>query len=268
MQRKRASHYIPTSTMELERLYRLLVLAILVNVVRGRFLPGPWIYAAHATFYGAEDAVATMGGACGYGNLYQSGYGTETTALSSVLFNNGLGCGGCYQIRCVNSKYCYPGSPYITVTATNLCPANWARPTNNGGWCNPPREHFDMSKPAFMKIAFWRAGIVPVAYRRVPCVKQGGIHFNLQGNYWWLLVYITNVGGPGDISKVSVKGSRTGWIPMTRNWGAAFQVFHSFQGQSISFMITAASTRETVIAWNVAPPSWKQGAIYMGGQLG
>jgi len=228
------------------------------GVIASSEVPAGWTF-GRATFYGDMNGDETVAGACGYKDVFAKGYGMNTAALSEALFNNGTSCGSCYEIQCINDKRsCKPGT--IQITATNLCPPNYTKTQDI--WCNPPQKHFDLSRPMYLKIGIYEAGVVPVAFRRIRCAKQGGIKFEITGNPYWMMVLVYNVGGAGDVSSVRIKGSGPNWIPMSRNWGANWQIYEGLVGQSLSFEVRT-SDGQIMQLFDVAPKNWQFGQTYV-----
>lgn len=229
---------------------------------RPPFKPGPWNH-ARATYY--EGGSGTFGSACGYEDVEKQGYGMQTAATSTALFKNGQGCGACFEIKCVgDSQLCKPGQPSLIVTGTNHFPSNYNLPSDNGGWSNTPLEHFDIAKPAFQNIADFKAGVVPITYRRVPCQKQGGIRFTITGNPYFNEVLVWNVGGAGDVTSVQVKGHRKlKWTAMLRSWGQKWVTNAMMVGESLTFRVRASDGRFST-SWHIAPTNWQFGQTFEG----
>lgn len=201
-----------------------------------------------------------IGGACGY-NVIQQGYGQETTALSTALFNTGAACGACFEIMCYNAPQACKRGAVIRVTATNFCPPDYTKTQDI--WCNPPQKHFDLARPMFEKIAEYKAGVVPVVYRRIKCGKKGGVKFQMGGNNFFTLVLVYNVAGVGDVASVKVKSSNSDWVAMTRNWGQNWQTGQNLKGQALSFQVTT-SDGTTVQELDVVPSNWELGMSFEG----
>jgi hypothetical protein len=101
---------------------------------------------------------------------------------------------------------------------------------------------------------------------RVKCERSGGLRFTVSGSPRFFQVLITNVGLDGEVVGVKVKGSRTGWIAMARNWGQNWQCSINLKGQPISFEVTASSGR-TLASYNVAPANWQFAQTFEGKQF-
>ncbi|CAH8354140.1 unnamed protein product [Eruca vesicaria subsp. sativa] len=110
-----------------------------------------------------------------------------------------------------------PNMRCLSSSPTNFCPPNYTPPVDIH-WCNPPNKHFDLSMKMFTSIAEYRSGIVPVKFRRVKCQKSGGVRFDIKGNPNFIMVLVYNVGGAGDVNSVAIKGHKSSWISMQRNW--------------------------------------------------
>jgi len=162
---------------------------------------GDWIN-GKATFYGGNES----GNACGYNDLpkvtFPKGF---SVAIGGDLFDDGYGCGACFEVTCLGPSGHNPGcscgddgSNRVIVQATDECPE-----------CSS--THFDLNSAAFESIVApglaGTCGIIRTSFRRVSCDFKSNIKIRSKGGtsgYWYGL-HVDDVAGYGAIQSVKLR---------------------------------------------------------------
>ncbi|KAK9164989.1 hypothetical protein Scep_000180 [Stephania cephalantha] len=218
------------------------------------------IYQGKVAFFSSSAPLSS--GACGYGPLALGFYGGRLGAGAASLYRNGVGCGGCFQIRCKNPSIC--SKKGTTVVLTDLNKSN--------------ETDFVLSDRAFRSMALngkekdvMTLGIADVEYKRVMCVyKNQNLSVRVEESSQrphYLAVKFLFQGGQTDIvaADVAQVGS-SNWNYLSRNYGAVWDTSRVPAGPLMfRLVVTGGYDGKWIWAPKVLPTDWKAGAIYDAG---
>ncbi|KAK1427019.1 hypothetical protein QVD17_15701 [Tagetes erecta] len=218
------------------------------------------LHQTKVAFFSTPNSLSS--GACGYGSLATTFYGTHLAAAVPSIYKSGSGCGACFQMRCKDSKVCSKEGTQVIVTDLNK---------NN-------ETDFVVSGRAFKAMAnkgmannLLKLGVVDVEYKRVPCDFKGK---NLtvrveestkKPNY--LALKFLYQGGQTEIVAVDIaKVGSSSWTYMTRNYGAVWDTSRAPTGPvQLRLLVTSGYDGKWIWAKTVLPADWTVGGVYDSG---
>ncbi|TVU39060.1 hypothetical protein EJB05_12463, partial [Eragrostis curvula] len=138
--------------------------ALLSLVLISRAAAGANFTVSKAVYYPNSDTRGTENGACEYG-AFGATLNNGDVSASASLYRNGVGCGACYQVRCINPYYCSPNGVTIVITDSGASEGT----------------DFILSQHAFAGMGLNKdsgstllnLGYIGIEYRRVPCIYPG-----------------------------------------------------------------------------------------------
>ena len=84
----------------------------------------------------------------------------------------------------------------------------------------------------------------------------------MNGNPWFNLVLVFNVGGASNVRGLAIKGNKSPqWCNMKHNWGQNWKDYHGLTGQKLSFKV-ATGTGSSISLSDITSTNWQHGEMY------
>ncbi|GJP78871.1 hypothetical protein CLOP_g9137 [Closterium sp. NIES-67] len=212
----------------------------------------PSANAVYATF---SEGINSGGGACNYeGNLrddplFNNGM---TAMIPHSRYENGKGCGTCYEVECLNHASCR--SSVVTVRAVGV-----------------QGEDFLLSDTAWDEISNDRsAGRVEIRYRGVDCPNNGGIAVKIMpgSNPYWFAIQVLGAAGAGGVDLLELSTDGENWTSMSQLGNSATWTLNPAKdvvdvGVAVNLRVTLVGGAQQPLVWTDAiPVGWSAGTTY------
>ncbi|GLJ12222.1 hypothetical protein SUGI_0186820 [Cryptomeria japonica] len=219
------------------------------------------LHKSKVSYYSSSEAINV--GACGYESFASTVNNGDVAAASAKIYREGVGCGGCYQIRCTDPEICSESGIKVVVSDFTQ--------DNQTDFVLPSRTFSKMAQPT-KSSKLLKMGIVDIEYKRIPCEYPGQnmtVKIDKISNYpYFLAVQFLYQGGQTDIVLVDVaQAGSSNWKYMTRNHGAVWSMQQPPMGP-LSLRLVVTSGYDGYWVWAkgpVLPANWKVGSIYDSG---
>ncbi|KAJ0969802.1 hypothetical protein J5N97_022679 [Dioscorea zingiberensis] len=216
------------------------------------------VHKSKVSYFSSSSALSA--GACGYGSMAIgfNGGGYEA-AGNPALYRDGLGCGGCFQIRCTNRKICSSKGVKVVLTDTH----------------QSSRSAFLLSRPAFLALGkqeIMKSGIVDVEYKRISCEYKNNLSVRVEESSQKpnnLVIKFLYQGGQTDIVAVDVaQVGSSDWRYMTRDHGRPVWNSSRVPPGALQMRLVVTGGYDGKWIWadkDVLPADWKLGSVYDSG---
>ncbi|GMJ12472.1 expansin-like B1 [Hibiscus trionum] len=218
---------------------------------------------SRAAHYPNSDEQGTDIGACGFGSFGATVNGGDVSAASD-LYRNGVGCGACYQVRCIDSNYC--SDKGVTVVVTDQGSGH------NTDFVLSQRAFGRMAQTTDAAASLLALGVVDIEYRRVSCSypnKNITIKIDENSDYPHYLAFVLwYQQGDKDITAVQLCETKNSVCKLLdRSHGAVWTTTSPPSGPlSLRMLLSGEDGDESwIVPVNNIPENWKGGETYDAG---